>query len=117
MQLAARIAGEIAAPVPTAKSLDTLKAITDLRKTKDLRQISESKKLNKTESVRVKRAANLEDEGIKVSTGQALNDKSLLKAEAQSSVGAQFAQSQLEDFTAAVMKKWVPPQELRIAQR
>jgi len=105
LQLAARIAGEIAAPVPTAKSLDTLKAITDLRKTKDLRQISESKKLNKTESVRVKRAANLEDEGIKVSTGQALNDKSLLKAEAQSSAGSQFAQSQLEDFTAAVMKK------------
>ena len=33
LQLAARIAGEIAAPVPTAKTLETIKAVTDLRKT------------------------------------------------------------------------------------
>lgn len=105
LQLAARIAGEIAAPVPAAKTLETVRAISDLRKSKNLREIAKSPNLTETQATRVNRAANLEDEGIKVSTGQALGDEALKRSEAQSTRGADFAQSQLEDFTAAVMGK------------
>lgn len=105
LQLAARIAGEIAAPVPTAKTLETVRAISDLRKSKNLREIAQSPNLTDTQATRVSRAANLEDEGIKVSTGQALGDEAMKRSEAQSSRGADFAQSQLEDFTASVMGK------------
>tara|TARA_R100001460_G_scaffold59615_4_gene99482 strand:- start:134 stop:1894 length:1761 start_codon:yes stop_codon:yes gene_type:complete len=105
LQLAARIAGEVAAPVPTAKTLETIKAVTDLRKTKNLKEIANTSGLSETQSTRIKRAANLEDQGIKVSTGQALGDQSLLRSEARSTGGEEFAKSQLQDFTSAVMNK------------
>lgn len=105
VQMAARLAAEIATPLPATKIGETFKAVADLRKTKNLREIAKSPNLSDTQSTRVSRAANLEDEGIKVSTGQALGDQGLMRSEAQSSMGADFAQSQLEDFTSAVMKR------------
>ncbi len=105
LQLAARLAGEIAAPLPAGKAIDTVRAIADLRKTKDLSELAKSPSLTEAQSKRMQRAARLEDQGIRVSAAQAVGDDAALRAEAQTSGAAEFMQSQLENFTSAVMQK------------